>query len=45
MIKDVRENLRTLVNNYKSGDSDTCWMTFVVIICLYGIYFIFTDMG
>lgn len=42
MIKGIRYDLQTYVNNLKAGDGDTWWMTVIVGISLYGIYAIIT---
>jgi hypothetical protein len=41
MMNGIREDINQLINNYKSGDWDTYWMTGVVAISLYGMYFIY----
>lgn len=42
MIDGIRQDMQILINNYRSGDWDTYWMTALVVISCYAIYFMFT---
>ena len=42
MIEGIRQDMKQLVTNLKTGDWDTYWMVAIVALSLYGIYVIYS---
>lgn len=42
-MNSIREDIRLLVNNLRSGDSDTWFMTAITVLNIYVIYYMVTS--